>query len=193
MNTTTSEIIKELRQRQNLTQKELADIIGVSDTIIADLEEGKGLPDTELIEKLSKALNISIIELINGKYITNTNTAGNMLKSKFSVCPICQNIIHSLGESVNCCCGITLQVLEPIPENEKHTMNCEMVENEYYVSMTHGMTKEHYMSFIAYVTDNRCEIVKLYPEQKAEARFLNRGKGKLCAYCNLHGLFGKKI
>ncbi|MBP5427052.1 MAG: helix-turn-helix domain-containing protein [Clostridiales bacterium] len=193
MNTTTSEIIKELRQRQNLTQKELADIIGVSDTIIADLEEGKGLPDTELIEKLSKALNISIIELINGKYITNTNTAGNMLKSKFSVCPICQNIIHSLGESVNCCCGITLQVLEPIPENEKHTMNCEMVENEYYVSMTHGMTKEHYMSFIAYVTDNRCEIVKLYPEQTAEARFLNRGKGKLYAYCNLHGLFEKKI
>ena len=98
-----------------------------------------------------------------------------------------------MGESINCCCGITLPSLVAIPENEKHTMTCETVENEYYVSMTHGMSKEHYMSFIAYVTDNRCEIVKLYPEQKAEARFLNRGKGTLYAYCNLHGLFQKKI
>lgn len=187
------QIIKELRQRKNLSQGELADIIGVNANTVADWEEGKSLPDTTIIEQLSKALNISIIELINGEYVTNTNISANMLKLKFSICPVCGNIIHSMGEGIHCCCGITLPTIAPIPENERHTINCETIENEYYVSMTHGMTKEHHMSFIAYVTDNRCEIVKLYPEQKAEARFLNRGKGTLYAYCNLHGLFQKKI
>ena len=187
------QIIKQLCEKKNLTQRELANLIGVSENTILDWEAGKNLPDTTIIEQLSKALNVSAIELINGQYIINTNTAGNMSKSKFFVCPVCGNIIHSMGESINCCCGITLSVLTAIPENEKHTMTCEMVENEYYVSMTHGMSKEHYMSFIAYVTDNRCEIVKLYPEQKAEARFINRGKGILYAYCNLHGLFKKEI
>ena len=187
------QIIKELREQNNLTQSELASLVGVDEAVVADWENGKNLPDASLLEKLSKALNISVIELIEGKKVTNTNTSGNMLKSKFSVCPTCGNIIHSMGESVNCCCGITLPVLEAMPENERHTMTCETVENEYYVTMTHGMTKEHYMSFIVYVTDNRCEIVKLYPEQKAEARFLYRGKGKLYAFCNLHGLFEKDI
>ena len=125
--------------------------------------------------------------------MNNKNVEGNMLKSKFYVCPVCGNIIHSMEESIISCCGVKLQVLDSILENEKHTMNCEIIENEYYISTTHGMSKEHYMSFIAYVTDNRCEIVKLYPEQKAEARFLNRGKGILYAYCNLHGLFRKEI
>lgn len=59
--------------------------------------------DTDLIEKLSKALGISVVELVEGKKITNNNTAGNILKSKFSVCPVCGNIIHSMGEGVNCC------------------------------------------------------------------------------------------
>ena len=186
-------LIKELRERKSLTQSELANLIGVNENTINDWENGKNLPDTNLIEKLSKALGISVVELVEGKKITNNNTAGNMLKSKFSVCPVCGNIIHSMGEGVNCCCGMTLPVLEGGPENEKHTMICETVENEYYVTMTHGMTKEHYMSFIAYVTNDRCEIVKLYPEQKAEARFLKRGKGKLYAFCNLHGLFEKDI
>ena len=186
-------LIKELRKQKNLTQSELASLVGVNEATVSDWENGNNLPDTSLIEKLSKALNISVIELIEGKKVTNTNTSGNMLKSKFSVCPACGNIIHTMGDSVNCCCGITLTAIEATAENERHTMTCEKIDDEIYVTVTHGMTKEHYMSFIAYVTDNRCEIVKLYPEQKAEARFLYRGKGRLYAFCNLHGLFGKDI
>ncbi|MBP5427593.1 MAG: hypothetical protein J6Y29_06910 [Clostridiales bacterium] len=125
--------------------------------------------------------------------MNNQSTQKDMSKSKFYVCPICGNIIHSMVDSKVYCCGSNLQALEPMPENEKHTMTCDTIENEYYVSMTHGMTKEHYMSFIAYVTGDRCDIVKLYPEQKAEARFLNMGKGTLYAYCNLHGFFAKSI
>ena len=78
-------------------------------------------------------------------------------------------------------------------ENEEHIINCEIVENEYYISINHDMTREHYISFISYVTNDRCEIVKLYPEQNAEARFLKRGKGIIYAYCNKDGLVKKEI
>ena len=189
----TGKIIKELRERKQLTQVELADIIGVSDKTISKWETGKGLPDISLIEPLGKALEVSIIELMNGEYITNRNKAGNMLKSNFSVCPICGNIIHTMGENINSCCGINLPILEAELENEKHTINCETIENEYYISLEHEMTKDHYISFIAYVTNNRCEIVKLYPEQNVEARFLKGGKGIIYVYCNKDGLIKKYI
>lgn len=55
------------------------------------------------------------------------------------------------------------------------------------------MTKAHYISFIAYLTNDRCEIVKLYPEQNAETRFLKRGKGIINAYRNKDGLIKKNI
>ena len=189
----TGKIIKELREKEHLTQLELANIINVSDKAISKWENGKGLPDITLIEPLSKALKVSVIELMNGEYIMNQNKSSNMLKSKFSVCPICSNIIHTMGENLNSCCGISLPILEPELENKGHTINCEIIENEYYISIEHEMTKGHYISFIAYVTNDRCEIVKLYPEQNAEAIFFNRGKGIIYAYCNKDGLIKKGI
>ena len=189
----TGKIIKELRERQQLTQMELADIIGVSDKAISKWETGKGLPDITLIEPLSQALKVSVIELMNGEYIINQNKSSNMLKSRFSVCPICSNIIYTMGENINSCCGINLPILEAESENKNHIINCETIENEYYIWVKHDMTKEHYISFISYVTNDRCEIVKLYPEQNAEARFFKRGKGIIYAYCNKDGLIKKII
>ena len=189
----TGKIIKELREKERLTQTQLANIINVSDKAISKWETGKGLPDITLIEPLSKALKVSVIELMNGEYIINQNKSSNMLKSKFLVCPICGNVIHSMGENIISCCGINLPILEAERENKEHTINCELVENEYYIWIKHNMTKEHYISFIAYVTNNRCEIIKLYPEQSAEARLFNRGKGTIYAYCNKDGLIKKEI
>ena len=186
----TGKIIKELREKQGLTQLELAEIINVSDKAVSKWETGKGLPDITLIEPLAKALKVSVIELMNGEYITNKNESSNMLKSKFSVCPVCGNIIHTMGENINSCCGINLPILEA---EEGDNITCELVENEIFVSLTHEMSKEHYISFIAYVTNDRCEIVKLYPEQNAEARFLKRGRGMIYAYCNKDGLMKKNI
>ena len=189
----TGKIIKELREKQNLTQIELANMINVSDKTVSKWETGRGIPDISLIEALSKALKVSVIELMNGEYIINKNKSCNMLKSKFCVCPICGNIIHTMGENLNSCCGINLPILEAEPENENHIINCKVVENEYYVFINHDMTKEHNISFIAYITADRCEIQKLYPEQNAEARFLNRGKGIIYIYCNKDGLIKKII
>lgn len=184
----TGKIIKELREKKKLTQLELANIIDVSDKTISKWETGKGLPDISLIEPLSKVLGVSIIELMNGECITNKNISSNMTNSKFSVCPICGNIIHTMGENLISCCGITLPILEIELEDKNHEINCEMLENEYFISINHPMTKEHYISFIAYLTNDRCELVKLYPEQNAEVRFFNRGKGIIYAYCNKDGL-----
>lgn len=186
----TGKIIKELREKQNMTQLELANVLGVSDKTISKWETGKGLPDITLIKPLAESLKVSVIELMNGEYIINDNKSCNMLKSKFYVCPICGNVSYSVGDNIISCCGITLPALDA---EESDIINVDYIENEYYIKIDHEMSKEHYISFIAYVTNDRCEIVQLYPEGTAEARFLKRGKGIIYAYCNKYGLLKKNI
>ena len=147
-----------------MTQLELAVILDVSDKTISKWETGKGLPDIAIVAPLAKALCVSVIELMNGEYIANKNVSANIKKSKFYVCPICENIIHSVRENIVSCCGMVLHVLEAENEDDNHKINIEKIENKYLVSLNHEMTKQHYISFIAYVTVDRCEIVKLYPE-----------------------------
>ena len=104
----TGKLIKKLRENKKMTQQELAEKICVSDKAVSKWKTGKGLADISLIESLAKALDVSVIELMKGEYIINNNKHANMLKTNFYVCPICGNIIHSIGESIIYCCGITL-------------------------------------------------------------------------------------
>lgn len=185
--------IKRLRENISMTQLELGNIIGVSDKTVSKWETGKGLPDISVLEPLSKALRVSLTELFSGDCITNRNISANMMRSKLYVCPVCKNVIHSMGECVISCCGITLPVLIPETDDNSHTIIAEPVEDEYFIHLDHPMTKEHYISFIAYVSSEKFEIVKLYPEGNAEARLKCRGSGKLYAFCTKHGLFEVKI
>ena len=194
MNTyVTSAAIKALREKQNLTQAELAMRIGVSSKTISKWETAKGLPDISLLQPLAQALNISVIELMNGQPIVNRNTSANMLRSKFYVCPLCGNVLCSTGDSVISCCGITLPPLEAEEPDESHAIRIENVEDEHFVSILHPMTKQHYISFVAFITSDRVQLVKLYPEGNAETRLQLRGFGYLYWYCNHHGLFKKKL
>lgn len=193
MNTyVTSLTIKQLREKRNLTQAELAEQIGVSSKTISKWETAKGLPDVSLLQPLARALNISLIELMNGEHIINRNTSANMLRTKFYVCPVCGNIIHSTGDSVISCCGITLPPLEAESADEDHAIRIEAVEDEFFLTIDHPMTKQHYISFVAFVTSDRVQLVKLYPEGNAQTRLQLRGFGMLYWYCNHHGLFKKK-
>ncbi len=185
----TGAAIKQLREKRNLTQSELADRIGVSAKTVSKWETAKGLPDVSLLEPLAKALNISVIELMNGQFITNRNVSANMLRSKFYVCPMCGNMIHSMGDSLMSCCGITLPPLEAEEGDADHAVTIERVEDEHFVTVHHPMTKQHYISFVAYVTTDRMQLVKLYPEGNAETRLQMYGAGRLYWYCNRHGLF----
>ena len=194
MNTyVTGGAIKSLRESRNLTQAELAEQIGVSSKTISKWETAKGLPDITLLQPLAAALGVSVIELMNGQPIANHNVSGNMLRSKFYVCPICGNILHTTGTALISCCGITLPPLEAEDADDDHTVTAERVEDEYFVTVDHPMTKSHFISFIAHVNSDRLQMVKLYPEGNAETRLQLRGRGYLYYYCNRHGLFKKKI
>ena len=193
MNTyVTGSTIKQLRETRNLTQAELAKRIGVSSKTVSKWETAKGLPDISLLQPLAQALGISVIELMNGEQITNRNISANLLRSKFYVCPICGNVLHSTGSALISCCGITLPALEAEEPDEEHEIIIEPVEDEHFITVHHPMTKEHYISFVAFVTSDRIQFVKLYPEGNAQTRLQLRGMGYLYYYCNRHGLFRKK-
>ena len=193
MNTyVTGSTIKALRERNGLTQAELSDRIGVSSKTVSKWETAKGLPDISLLQPLAKALGVSVIELMNGEQIVNRNISGNMLRGKFYVCPICGNVVHSTGDAVVSCCGITLPPLEAEEADEDHAIIVEDVEDEQYITISHSMTKAHFISFVAFVTSDRIQLVKLYPEGNPQTRLQLRGRGCLYYYCNHHGLFKKK-
>ena len=194
MNTyVTGATIKMLREKRNMTQAELAGKIGVSSKTISKWETAKGLPDISLLQPLAKVLGVSVIELMNGEHIINKNISANMLRSKFYACPICGNAVHSTGDAVVSCCGITLPALEAEEADDGHAITIEHVEDEQYLTIHHAMTKEHYISFAAFVTSDRFQMVKLYPEGNAQARMQLWGRGTLYFYCNKHGLFKKLL
>lgn len=194
MNTyVTGTTIRQLREARKLTQAELAERIGVSSKTISKWETLRGLPDISLLQPLAQALGISLIELMNGEHISNRNTSANMLRCKFYVCPVCGNVIHSMGSTVVSCCGITLPSLEAEETDEAHTITIENVEDEQFITVHHPMTKNHYISFLTFVTSDRMQMVKLYPEGNAETRMQLRGMGYLYYYCNQNGLFRKKV
>ena len=189
----TGAVIKQLREKANFTQAQLATKINVSDKTVSKWETAKGYPDISLLEPLAKVFNISVTELISGNAVRNVNVSANMLRSKFYVCPVCGNVIHSMGEAVIHCHGVLLTPCQPEETDENHMIFVERVEDEYYVRVEHDMTKEHYISFMAAVSSDRIQMVKLYPEGNAEARFKINGVKKILFYCNRDGLFSLDV
>ncbi len=189
----TGQTIKNLREKKGLTQLQLAQRLGVSDKAVSKWENAKGLPDITLIEPLSNALSVSVMELMSGDMIINKNVSGNMLRSKFYACPLCGNVIRTMGDALISCCGITLPPLEADEADDGHRISIERVEDEHFITINHPMTKEHYISFMCYVTTDREQMVKLYPEGNAEARLNFRGRGYVYIYCNKHGLMKKSV
>lgn len=185
----TGTMIKRLREGRQLTQQQLAEKLGVSDKAISKWETGRGYPDITLAEPLAAALGVSLIELFSGEDVANTNRSFNMKRIRIHVCPICGNIIQSTGEAVISCCGITLPALEAEAEDDLHHLKIEQVEDEYYVSIHHEMSKTHYISFIIAIQDDGYEIRKLYPEGNAEARFKISRTRSFMYYCNKHSLY----
>ncbi len=189
----TGATIKRLREARGITQTQLAAQIGVSSKAVSKWETAKGLPDITLIEPLAKALGVSVMELMSGNTVINKNISSNILLSKFCVCPVCGNIIRTTGNAVVSCCGITLPPLEAEEIDDAHRITVEKVEDEHFITVNHEMTKTHFISFIAYLTSDRVQFVKFYPEGNAETRLQLRGRGYLYIYCNKHGLMKKKI
>ena len=185
----TGAVIRELREKNKMTQLQLAEKLGVCDKTVSKWETAKGYPDITLLEPIAEVFKISVTELISGNTVHNANVSANMLRSKFYVCPVCGNVMHSMGEAEIHCHGILLTPLEAEPSDERHMFSIERVEDEYYVRIDHSMTKEHYISFVAAASSDEMQMVKLYPEGNAEARFKIRGVRRIFYYCNRDGLF----
>lgn len=185
----TGTVIRELREKNRMTQLQLAQKLGVSDKTVSKWETGKGYPDITLLEPIADSFAVSVTELLSGNTVFNGNVSANILRSKFYVCPVCGNVIHSMGEAVISCHGVLLKPCEPEPVNETHKIHIEHVEDEYYIRIEHEMTKQHYISFIAAASMDRMQIAKTYPEGEAASRFKTSSVRKIYFYCNRDGLF----
>ncbi len=186
--TKTGKLIRRLRLSAGLTQRELAARLFISDRAVSKWERGLGLPDVSLLGALSKELGVDLSGLISGELEENDANGGNMKKIKFYVCKKCGNVIAALGEASVSCCGMTLSPVEPVKADEDHRLCVEDVENEYYVTSAHEMTKEHYISFAALVTGDTLIMKKLYPEWDMQTRIPRVAHGKLIFLCTKHGL-----
>lgn len=177
-----------LRKEKGMTQKKLADAMNISDKTISKWERGLGCPDVSLLPELSALLSVNIEKILSGELSPNDYVGGNMKKIKFYVCPECDNIITSTGTVSISCCGRVLEELEPVKADENHALNLETIEYEWFVSSTHSMTKDHYISFVAFVTGDKILMAKQYAEWPIQLRFQKFGHGKLYSYCTKHGL-----
>lgn len=116
-----------------------------------------------------------------------------MKRVKFYVCPSCGNTITATGGKEISCCGRTLSPLEVQTADSAHELTVEIVENDYYITFPHPMSKEHYLNFMAYVDLDRMLLIKLYPEQSGEVRFPAMRGGKLYYHGNQHGLWVRTL
>lgn len=186
-------LILDLRKEKKMTQKQLADAMNISDKTISKWERGYGCPDVSLLNELSEVLNVNIEKILLGDLEPNNADGGNMKKIKFYMCPNCGNVITATGEAEISCCGRKMTALVPKPADEEHYLNVEKVENDYYITFPHEMKKEHYISFVAYVTYDKILLVRLYPEQGGEVRIPTLHRGELYFGCSRDGLWVTKI
>lgn len=185
-------LILNLRKEKNMTQKEIADAMNISDKTISKWERGLGCPDVSLLSDLSKLLGVNIEKILLGDLNPNDADGGNMKRIKFYVCSNCGNITSNTGQAEISCCGRKLEPLIAKPEDDNHSIRVDEIENDYYITIPHEMKKSHYISFVAYVMYDRVLLIKLYPEQNAEVRFPKMRGGKLYFYCSQHGLWVKR-
>lgn len=186
-------LILQLRKEKNMTQKQLADTMNISDKTISKWERGLGCPDISILSDLSNILGIDIEKILLGDLNPNDFIGGNMKKVKFYVCPECNNVITSTGNATVSCCGRKLDELVATKADESHILQVEIIEDDWYISNQHEMTREHYISFIAFVTGEKLYLLKQYPEWGLETRIQKRGRGKLYSFCTKHGLYYQLI
>ena len=189
----TGKLILTLRRECGYTQREVAEKIGVCPKTVSKWETGRGFPDVSIVGKLSAILGVDISGLISGEMPQTKSEAGDMKKTKFYVCEKCGNLLTSTGNAEVICCGRKLTQLEAKESDDEHGINVDFIEDDFYITFSHPMTKEHYISFISYVRFDRVLTLRLYPEQDGEVRFPRMRGGKMYYYCNTHGLFEIKI
>lgn len=189
----TGELLGHLRREKGMTQKQAAEKLQVSDRTISKWERGAGLPDVSMLPALSALYGVDIEKILEGNLQEKGVETGNMKRMQFMRCGHCGNLFWSTGGGEVSCCGRKLQPLQAQEIDEAHDIKVEEIDNEYYITFAHEMTKAHYITFAALVSWDRATVVRLYPEQSGEVRLPRQRRGDLYLCCSQHGLFRKKI
>ena len=187
------QFFRDLRKEKNLTQKQVADLLGISPKTVSKWETGHGFPDVSTISMLADILGVSEKTLLCGGIKQNIQEVGNIKRLKFYVCPYCGSFMQGVGENQVICCGKPIEALAVKVADEGHSPTVSEMDNDFYIEFDHEMTKDLFISFVAYVGFDRSLFVKLYPEQAAAVRIPRMFRGKLYFYCSEHGLFEYKI
>ena len=189
----TGKLIRSLRQKHNLTQLALAEMLGVSDKAVSKWERGCGAPDLSLLPLLSQTLGVDTDTLLRGDLEANDMSNGNLNNMRFYVCPDCGNLLFAQEEADISCCGRRLSPLQAQEADPAHMLHAERNDGEWYITGEHGMQREHYISFVALLCGDTAVIKKRYPEWTMETRLPYLPQGTLLWYCTRHGLFSQKL
>lgn len=186
-------LIRRLRREKGLTQLALAEKIGVSDRAVSKWENGRGAPDVSLLPALSGVLGANIEAILRGDLKPENPNGGNMKKTKYFYCPDCGSLSLSTGGAVISCCGRTLEPMAPVTPDDEHALTVEQVEDEWFISSAHPMTRDHFITFVAFVTPDRIQLVKTYPEWNLQVRFPGR-HGTLLWHCSARrALYSRRL
>ena len=89
--------------------------------------------------------------MMEGEITSNKPDSGNIDKIRFYVCPSCGNILVSTGSASIFCCGRKLERILPTDATIAPKITVEEMDTDYFITFDHPMTKEHYISFMAFV------------------------------------------
>lgn len=185
-------IIRRLRKDKGMTQRQLAQALCVTDKAVSKWERGLGCPDVSLLAPLGQLLGADLGVLLSGDLPEEEYSGGNMKKATYYVCPVCGGITMTTGRAELSCCGRRLEPLAPVKaEDEK--LKLERVEDEWFITSGHPMTKDHHIAFVAFAAGERVQLIRCYPEWDLQLRLPARGRGTLLWYCTRHGLFYQYI
>lgn len=189
----TGKIIHLLRKEKGLTQKQLAEKMFISDKTVSKWECGAGCPEISLLRQLADILDVEIDALLKGQLDQNDRNGGNMKNLKFYVCPVCGNLLTATGEASVSCCGKVQEPTEIKKAESDEKLSVELIDNEYFVSSSHEMTKDHYITFVALLTSDTLILRKQYPEWDLQTRIPRMAHGRLIWHCSKHGMFSQLI
>ena len=111
-----------------------------------------------------------------------------MKNTVFYVCPVCSNLVLSASPAGVHCCGRELEPMKPRKVPEALRLHTEPVEDEWFITADHPMTKEEYISFAALLSVGSLRVWRQYPEWDLQLRFPRREHGLLVWFSTRDGL-----
>lgn len=142
-----------------------------------------------MLPALTELFGINAENLLRGELDANDMVGGNMKNIQFYICEECGNLITATAESDVSCCGKKLKAAQLQKAEPEQKLSVELIDNEYYISSDHEMTKEHYITFVGLLTGDTAIIRKQYPEWDLSTRLPRLAHGKLVWHCSKHGTF----